>query len=79
MTLSTLDAMFQGKIELFRGLTAEKWVEKQQQHPSPVLRLDISIAETDSIEKLELTLKEIIERTALFSVSWVLLLVFGLT
>mgnify|MGYP002623842298 CR=1 FL=1 len=67
LTLSTLDAMFKGKIELFRGLAAEKWVEKQQQHPSPVLRLDISIAETDSIEKLELTLKEIIERTALFS------------
>ena len=26
LTLSTLDAMFSGKIELFRGLAAEEWV-----------------------------------------------------
>ncbi|MBQ9564661.1 MAG: AAA family ATPase [Synergistaceae bacterium] len=42
LTLSTLDAMFSGKAELFKGLAAEEWVTKQADHPSPVLRLDMS-------------------------------------
>ncbi len=42
LTLSTLDAMFSGKAELFRGLAAEAWVSEQAEHPSPVLRFDIS-------------------------------------
>ena len=42
LTLSTLEAMFQGKKELFQGLAAEAWVEKQAKHPSPVLHLDLS-------------------------------------
>ena len=42
LTLSTLDAMFSGKAELFKGLAAEKWVEEQAGHPSPVLRLDMA-------------------------------------
>ena len=29
LTLSTLDAMFQGKAELFKGLAAEGWVAEQ--------------------------------------------------
>ena len=42
LTLSTLDAMFSGKAELFKGLAAEKWVLEQAEHPAPVLRLDMS-------------------------------------
>ena len=42
LTLSTLDAMFSGKAELFKGLAAEEWVKKQAGHPSPVLRFDMS-------------------------------------
>ena len=42
LTLSTLDAMFGGRAELFRGLAAEAWVAEQAKHPSPVLRLDMS-------------------------------------
>ncbi len=42
LTLSTLDAMFSGKVELFKGLVAEKWVSEQAKHPAPVLRLDMS-------------------------------------
>ena len=42
LTLSTLDAMFSGKAELFKGLATEKWVEEQAGHPSPVLRLDMA-------------------------------------
>ncbi|MBQ6669579.1 MAG: AAA family ATPase [Deltaproteobacteria bacterium] len=43
LTISTLDAMFSGKTELFRGLAAEDWVARQAQNPAPVLRLDMSI------------------------------------
>ena len=42
LTLSTLDAMFSGKAELFKGLTAEEWVKYQSKHPAPVLRFDMS-------------------------------------
>ena len=42
LTLSTLDAMFSGKVELFKGLAAEEWVAEQAKHPSPVLRFDMS-------------------------------------
>ena len=42
LTLSTLDAMFSGKVELFSGLAAEDWVAEQAKHPCPVLRLDMS-------------------------------------
>jgi hypothetical protein len=46
LTISTLDAMFSGKAELFRGLAAEDWVTQQGQNPAPVLRLDMSTMET---------------------------------
>ena len=42
LTLSTLDAMFSGKADLFTGLAAEEWVKEQAHHPSPVLRFDMS-------------------------------------
>ena len=42
LTLSTLDAMFSGRVELFKGLAAEEWVREQAKHPSPVLRFDMS-------------------------------------
>ena len=42
LTLSTLEAMFEGEAELFKGLKAEEWVKKQAEKPSPVLRFDIS-------------------------------------
>ena len=42
LTLSTLDAMFSGRAELFSGLAAEKWVSRQAKNPSPILRFDMS-------------------------------------
>ncbi|MCR5812920.1 MAG: ATP-binding protein [Desulfovibrio sp.] len=42
LTLSTLEAMFMGRTELFSGLAAEDWVAEQARHPSPVLYLDLS-------------------------------------
>ncbi|MCR5813346.1 MAG: AAA family ATPase [Desulfovibrio sp.] len=42
LTISTLEAMFRGHAELFTGLAAKAWVERQSSHPSPVLSLDLS-------------------------------------
>ena len=42
LTLSTLEAMFKGKAELFKGLYAEEWVKEQANNPSPVIKLDMS-------------------------------------
>ena len=54
LTLSTIDAMFGGKAELFRGLAAEEWVREQASHPSPVLRFDMSgLRPYSSAEELE--------------------------
>ena len=42
LTISTLEAMFKGKAELFKGLYAENWVKEQAKHPNPVIKLDMS-------------------------------------
>ena len=42
LTLSTLEAMFKGKAELFNGLYAEEWVKEQAKHPNPVIKIDMS-------------------------------------
>ena len=43
LTVSTLEAMFGGQAELFHGLAAEDWVQRQSEHPCPVIRLDMSM------------------------------------
>ena len=43
LTISTLETMFKGKAELFKGLYAEDWVKEQSKHPSPVIKLDMSV------------------------------------
>ncbi|MBR4195611.1 MAG: AAA family ATPase [Synergistaceae bacterium] len=64
LMLSTLDAMFRGRKEYFKGLAAEEWVTRQSENPSPVLRFDISSLKlTDSVT-IEQALSEMIERTA---------------
>ena len=62
LTLSTLDAMFSGRVELFKGLAAEEWVRKQAQNLSPVLRFDMSGLDIQTPQSLRQSLKEIIER-----------------
>ncbi len=42
LTLSTIEAMFQGKFELFKGLYAEEWVKERAKNPAGVIRLDMS-------------------------------------
>ena len=42
LTVSTLEAMFKGKADLFKGLYAEEWVKEQSKSPNPVIKLDMS-------------------------------------
>jgi hypothetical protein len=42
LTLSTLEAMFQGRKELFKGLYAEAWLNRPDFKPSPVIRLSLN-------------------------------------
>ena len=57
LTLSTLEAMFQGKAELFKGLYAEEWVKEQAKHPNPVIKLDMSCLDSfETKEKLNKSL-----------------------
>ncbi|MDR2472336.1 MAG: AAA family ATPase, partial [Tannerella sp.] len=42
LTVSTLDAMFSGKKELFKGLFAEEFMNRPDYHTSPVIRIDMS-------------------------------------
>ena len=48
LTISTLDAMFSGKKELFKGLYAEEFMNRPDYQASPVIRLDMSQVITDS-------------------------------
>ncbi len=41
LTISTLEAMFKGRTELFKGLYAEEWVKEQAKNPSPVIKIDM--------------------------------------
>ena len=47
LTVSTLDAMFAGKKELFKGLYAEEFMNRADYHSSPVIRLDMSHVTTN--------------------------------
>jgi hypothetical protein len=48
LTVSTFDALFSGRKELFRGLYAEEFMNRADYHASPVIRLDMSRVTTDS-------------------------------
>lgn len=62
LTLSTLEAMFKGEAELFKGLNAEEWVKAAK--PAFVLRLDMSRTITNSGHNLVKSLKEMLSRFA---------------
>lgn len=66
LTLSTLDAMFSGRTELFKGLAAEAWVAEQaeMENPSPVLRFDMSVMNSKDVVGFEKTLVETLQREA---------------
>ena len=63
LTLSTLEAMFKGQSELFRGLYAEDWVRGQAKRPNPVIRLDMSgLAEYGNRDELNNSIINYLER-----------------
>ena len=64
LTVSTLDAMFSGKADLFAGLAAEDWVHEKARHPAPVLRLDMSTMTSDTPETLRQSLNAALARRA---------------
>jgi len=47
LTISTLDAIFSGKRELFQGLHAEEFFSRPEYKTHPVIRLDMSRVTTD--------------------------------
>ena len=47
LTVTTFDALFSGKKELFTGLYAEEFLNRPDFEPSPVIRLDMSKVTTD--------------------------------
>ncbi|MBO4335442.1 MAG: AAA family ATPase [Desulfovibrio sp.] len=51
LTVSTLEAMFKGRTDLFAGLKAEAWVTEQAKHPSPVVHLDLSLWDSTGTPK----------------------------
>jgi hypothetical protein len=60
LTLSTFEALFSGKRELFKGLYAEEFMNRPDFKPSPVIRLDMSKVTTNrGIEVFESALKQL--------------------
>ena len=64
LTLSTLDAMFSGKADLFAGLAAEEWVKAQSKHPFHVLRFDMSRIDIQTPQIMRQSLQEVVLRQA---------------
>jgi len=65
LTLSTLEAMFNGEVELFKGLKAEEWVKKQSKEPLTVLRFDMSARAIKTPEIFEKSLASMLSLTAI--------------
>ena len=60
LTVSTFDALFSGKKELFKELYAEEFLNRPEFKPSPVISLNMSsITTNQGIEMLELSLRRL--------------------
>ena len=58
LTISTFDALFSGKKELFKGLYAEEFLYRPNYQPSPVIRLDMSsITTNQGLDTFEASLR----------------------
>ena len=61
LTISTFDALFSGKKELFKGLYAEEFLNRPDFVPSPVIRLDMSCVAADcGIDALKKSIQQLI-------------------
>ncbi|MDR2692478.1 MAG: AAA family ATPase, partial [Dysgonamonadaceae bacterium] len=66
LTLSVLEAMFQGRKELFKGLYAEEWLNRPGFKPSPVIRLSMNKVTTrQGLDMLNSSLVKLLKDTAL--------------
>ncbi|MDR1580741.1 MAG: ATP-binding protein [Synergistaceae bacterium] len=65
LTISTFDALFSGKRELFMGLAAEEFFERPDFRPRPVIRLDMSeVSAIEGREALFSRMMMLLERNA---------------
>ena len=65
LTISTFDAMFSGKKELFNGLYAEEFMSRPEFKPSPVIRLDMSkVATNKGIEGVDQSILNLTRQVA---------------
>ena len=61
LTVSTFDALFSGKKELFKGLYAEEFLNRPEFKPSPVISLDMSMINTcTGMDGLKQSLKQVL-------------------
>lgn len=75
LLISTLDSIFKGRKELFSGLYIEDKIDWKEY---PVIRIDLSTCQTDTVQNLETSLKEVIQVIAeTYSVSLQSTLVTG--
>ena len=64
LTLSTLESMFKGQADLFKGLYAEEWVKEKAKNPSPVISLDMgNLGNYETIEELNNALIYIVKNS----------------
>ena len=65
LSISTFDALFSGKKELFKGLYAEEFLNRPDYTVSPVVRLDMSTTTTDQdVEALRESMLELVYENA---------------
>jgi len=65
LTVSTFEALFSGRKDLFKGLYAEEFLNRPDFKPSPVISLDMSSIDTDSgINGIKQSLKQVLLETA---------------
>ena len=65
ITISTFDALFSGKKELFKGLHAEEYFTRPEYRPYPVVHLDMSLVVTDGgVSEMKKSILEIVGANA---------------
>ena len=65
LTVSTLEYLFSGRRELFKGLAIEKHLDEERFAPRPVLRLDMSLIDTrGGLPRFEADLAQYTEKRA---------------
>lgn len=65
LTVSTFDALFSGKKELFQGLYAEEFMNRPDFKPGPVVRLDMSQTVTNrNLNELEASMTQQLQQNA---------------